>query len=102
MDINGKKISKQKCPNGPQCQLLSQTLTKNHYHCPRPLAPLNQPPPNKPPDIFTFPPNDSTDDFHSFPFRTYPEDFLKKQGPFIKEAVHQLKQETANRLCKPL
>ena len=48
-------------------------------------------PPDKPPDIFTFPPNDFTDDFHSFPFGTYPEDFLKKQGPFIEEAACQLK-----------
>ena len=64
--------------------------------------PPTPPPPNKPPDIFTFLPNDFTDDFHSFPFGTYPEDFLKKQGPFIKEAAHQLKQEIADRLCGPL
>ena len=67
-----------------------------------PHAPQPTPPPNQPPDIFTFPPHDFTDDFHIFPFGTYPEDFLKKQGPFIEEAAHQLKQEIANRLRRPL
>ena len=33
MDINGKKISKQKCPNGPPCQPISQLIASSPTIC---------------------------------------------------------------------
>ena len=32
MDINGKKISKQECPNGPPCQDASSHPLKGYVH----------------------------------------------------------------------
>ena len=67
-----------------------------------PCIPQPKNPPNKPLELFTFPPNDFSDDLHNFPFGEFLEDFLKKQGPFIEEAACQLKQEIDDGLHGPL